>query len=183
MTDLESALLEVAAALDGCGLPYVLIGGLAVAVLGEPRTTLDVDVSVWVAPEGLDAAVTCLSRQLQPLPAQHEIFVRERRVLPALTKNGVRADIVFAALTVEHDAIRRGVPKQIAGRSIQVASVEDMLLMKLVSEREKDLADAKALLRRFGPSLNRAYLLPKLEELAEALSRPDILKLFHQNAG
>jgi hypothetical protein len=58
-----------------------------------------------------------------------------------------------------------------------------MLLMKLLSEREKDLTDAKALLRRFGPSLDRAYLLPKLEELAETLSRPDILKLFHQNAG
>jgi hypothetical protein len=129
-------------------------------------------VSVWVAPEGLDAAVICLSRQLQPLPAQHEIFVREHRVLPVLTKNGVRADIVFA-----------GVPKLIAGRSIQVASVEDMLLMKMLSEREKDLTDAKALLRRFGPLLDRAYLLPKLEELAEALSRPDILKLFHLNAG
>lgn len=33
MTDLESALLEVAGALDACGLPYVLIGGLAVATL------------------------------------------------------------------------------------------------------------------------------------------------------
>jgi hypothetical protein len=140
-------------------------------------------VSVWVAPEGLDAAVICLSRQLQPLPAQHEIFVREHRVLPVLTKNGVRADIVFAALTVERGAIRRGVPKLIAGRSIQVASLEDMLLMKLLSEREKHLTDAKALLRRFRPSLDRAYLLPKLEELAEALSRPDILNLFHQNAG
>jgi len=58
-----------------------------------------------------------------------------------------------------------------------------MLLMKLASEREKDLTDAKALLRRFGPSLDRAYLLPKLEELAEARSRPDMLELFRQNAG
>jgi hypothetical protein len=127
MTDLESALLEVAEALDGCGLPYVLIGGLAVAILGEPRTTLDVDVSVWVAPEGLDAAVACLSKQLQPLPAQHETFVREHRVLPVLTKNGVRADIVFASLSVERETIRRGIPRQIAGWPVQVASVEDML--------------------------------------------------------
>jgi hypothetical protein len=41
----------------------------------------------------------------------------------------------------------------------------------------------EALLRRFGPSLDRTYLLPKLEELAEALSRPGILTLFRQNAG
>src|SRR5258708_30272998 len=40
--------LEVAAALEECEFSYVLIGGLAVAFSGEPRTTLDVDVSVWI---------------------------------------------------------------------------------------------------------------------------------------
>jgi hypothetical protein len=59
MTEVESALLDVVAALDVCHLPYVLIGGLAVAILGEPRSTLAVDVSVWVAPEGLNSAVEC----------------------------------------------------------------------------------------------------------------------------
>jgi len=93
----------------------------------------------------------------------------------------VRADIVFSSLAVERETIRRGTLKQVAGREIRVASVEDMLLMKLVSEREKDLADARALLRRFGNSLDRAYLLPKLEELSEALSRPDILQIFQQH--
>ena len=51
MTELEAALLEVVAALDACSLPYVLIGGLAVAFLGEPRATLDVDVSVLARPD------------------------------------------------------------------------------------------------------------------------------------
>jgi hypothetical protein len=180
MTELEAALLEVVTALDACGLPYVLIGGLAVAVLGEPRTTLDVDVSVWTEPEGLDVAVECLSRHLRPLPAKPQDFVRERRVLPVVTSGGARADIVFSSLAVERETIRRGVPKQVAGREIRVASVEDMLLMKLVSEREKDLADARALLRRFGKSLDHTYLLPKLQELSEALSRPDILQIVMQ---
>ncbi|HLX46658.1 MAG TPA: hypothetical protein VKR43_24585 [Bryobacteraceae bacterium] len=50
--------------------------------------------------------------------------------------------------------------------------------MKLISEREKDLADARAPVRRFGKTLDRQYLLPKLQELAEALGRPDILATF-----
>jgi hypothetical protein len=182
MTELEAALLEVAMALDTCGLPYVLIGGLAVAALGEPRTTLDVDVSVWTEPEGLDLAVNCLSGHLRPLPPKPHDFVRERRVLPVVTSNGVRADIIFSSLAVERETIRRGIPKQVAGSEIRVASVEDMLLMKLVSEREKDLADARALLHRFGKSLDRAYLLPKLQELSEALSRPDIIQIVEQEA-
>jgi hypothetical protein len=180
MTELESALLDVVAALDGCGLPYVLIGGLAVAFSGEPRTTLDVDVSVWVEPENLGASVECLCSRLRPLLSEPQAFAEQRRVLPVVTKSGVRADIIFASLPVEKETIRRGVPRQIAGRTVQVASIEDLLLMKLISEREKDLADARALLRRFGKSLDRGYLEPKLQELAEALARPDIVARFRE---
>lgn len=177
MTELEAALLEVVTALEACNLPYVLIGGLAVAFTGEPRTTLDVDVSVWADPERLVAAVGCLCQRLSPLTSNPQRFVEDRRVLPVSAANGVRADIVFASLPAEREVIRRAVPKRISGRSIPVASVEDLLLMKLISEREKDLADARALLRRFGRSLDRGYLLPKVRELAEALARPDILTM------
>jgi Nucleotidyltransferase of unknown function (DUF6036) len=58
-----------------------------------------------------------------------------------------------------------------------VASIEDLVLMKIISEREKDLMDARALLRRFRTSLDFDYLMPKLEELAEALAQPDILEV------
>ncbi len=180
MTELEAALLEVAAALEECEFSYVLIGGLAVAFSGEPRTTLDVDVSVWIDPQALDAAVRCLCKRLRALPSEPLKFVEQRRVLPVLTRSGVRADIVFASLPVERETIRRGVPMRIAGRTIPVASVEDLLLMKLVSEREKDLADARALLRRFRKSLDRDYLLPKLQELAAALARPEIVAMFER---
>jgi hypothetical protein len=36
MTDLEAALIELAEALEDCQLPYAVIGGLAVALSGEP---------------------------------------------------------------------------------------------------------------------------------------------------
>jgi hypothetical protein len=65
MTDLEEALVELAGALEACNLPYALIGGLAVSLSGEPRATLDIDVSVWTAPDELPAAIDCLMR---PVP-------------------------------------------------------------------------------------------------------------------
>jgi hypothetical protein len=64
---------------------------------------------------------------------------------------------------------------------IPVASVEDLLFMKLLSTREKDRADAVALVRRHGKSLDRDYLLPKLKEAAEALDRPEILDWFQDS--
>jgi hypothetical protein len=176
MTELERALAEVAAALEHCHLAYMLIGGLAVASTGEPRATLDVDISAWVDPAKIRESADCLCRQLRPIPGDPFAFVEKRRVLPVMTSMQVRADIVFASMPVEREAIRRAVMKPLAGRLIPVASVEALLIMKLICERQKDLSDARALLRRFRTSLDLSYLMPKLEELAEALAQPDILE-------
>lgn len=63
MTDLELALAEVAAALEAIPVPYMLIGGLAVSSWGEPRSTLDVDVTIWTEPEQLDQTVSEIGKK------------------------------------------------------------------------------------------------------------------------
>jgi len=68
MTDLESALIEVASALDQIPVPYMLIGGLAVSSWGEARSTLDVDVTIWTEPELLDHTVSEIGKHLKLLP-------------------------------------------------------------------------------------------------------------------
>ncbi len=52
MSALEAALGRVHDALTAGGVPYMVIGGIAVAHGGVPRATLDVDVTVWVGGQG-----------------------------------------------------------------------------------------------------------------------------------
>jgi len=85
MTQLEEALLEVSAILDELRIPYMLIGGLDVAQWEEPRSTLDIDITVWVEPERLDRSVSELCLRLAPKPKDPPAFVRETRVLPMIT--------------------------------------------------------------------------------------------------
>jgi hypothetical protein len=179
MTPLEAALAEVSSLLDSLQVPYMLIGGLAVAAWGEPRATLDIDVSVWIEQAQLEATLARICERLHPLPADPLAFVRQTRVLPVVTSQQVRADLVFGSLPHERETIERAQARQIAGRTIMTASVEDLVLMKLISEREKDLEDARRLLRRFRHALDRAYLEPRVAELAEALARPEILHVLH----
>ena len=178
MTQLESALLEIASILDDLRVPYMLIGGLAVSLWGEPRSTLDIDLSLWVEPAEFDSIVAAISARVRPLPQDALVFARETRVLPVVSSQGVRADLVFAALPQELEAIRRAQPMPVGSSMVNVASVEDLILMKLVSEREKDAEDARRLLLRFKGKIDRDYLEPRLTELAEALSRPGILEVF-----
>jgi hypothetical protein len=58
--------------------------------------------------------------------------------------------------------------------------VEDLVLMKLISERPRDLDDARRLLRRFKATIDRHYLEPRLAGLSEAFARADIIEIFRQ---
>jgi hypothetical protein len=66
-----------------------------VSLLGEPRATLDVDVSVWAAPDQLAAALDCLCARFRMLRPNPREFVEKYRVLPIATAAGVRADVVL----------------------------------------------------------------------------------------
>ena len=91
------------------------------------------------------------------------------------TRDGVRLDLIFSMTPMEDDAIRRSVVRTIGGQQIQVCTPEDLILFKIGSEREKDRQDAEQIARQNVSSLDRTYLDPRIKQLGEGLSRPDIL--------
>ena len=48
MTVLEHALTNLAEFLKDQKIPYMVIGGFANIIWGEPRATIDIDVTIWV---------------------------------------------------------------------------------------------------------------------------------------
>ena len=154
----------------------MLIGGLAVSVWGEPRATLDADFTVWTEPDEFEQTVFQLCESFQCLARDPVEFTRGTRVLPVRTRQGTRMDIIFGSLPWEKEAIARAQQKELSGRSVAVASVEDLIVMKLVSEREKDADDARRLLIRFRTDLDQGYLEPLLRSLADSLGRSEILE-------
>ena len=179
MTKLEAALVEVASLLQELSIPYILIGGLAVSMWGEARATLDADFSLWVEPEDLPEIVRRISARLKAIPSDPVSFASASRVLPVNASNGIRADLVFASLPAEQKMIGRAQPKTVREATIMVASVEDLIWMKLMSERQKDIEDARRLIRRHARSLDKGYLEPMLREISEALARGDILEIYN----
>jgi hypothetical protein len=180
MTRLEAALIEVAALLDDLRIPYMLIGGLAVAQWGAPRATLDVDVTLWVEPQRLEQAVSALCRRLTAKPEHPLAFVRETRVLPATTSEGVPVDLVFAAWPIEREAIQNAVERSLAGRAIRVVPLDYLLFLKFTSDRERDLDDALELVRRHRGQFDGEWLETRLVEISEALAQPAILERYRR---
>lgn len=175
MNALEEAVGVMARFLEARQVPYMVIGGIANLIWGEPRATLDVDVTVLVEEASWPELITDLGIRFHLIPNRPLAFLRETHVLPIETDAGVRIDLLWARLPYEYKAIAQARVEAIAGQRVRVCRPEDLIIHKIISERPKDREDVQAVIRAQGSRLDQAYLRHTIRELATALSKPDLL--------
>ena len=174
MSEPPSSLLErLAVGLEHHGVPYMVIGGQAVLVHGEPRTTRDVDVTVGVPPSELPRLLNVADDvDLRPLVDDPESFVSETWVLPTTDPaTGFRVDFVFSASDYEALAIERALRVPVGAGSLRVATAEDLVVHKVLAGRPRDLEDVLGVLRR-QPGLDAAEVRRWLAELEAIVQQP-----------
>src|SRR5437867_1829187 len=140
MTIQEDAVAGLIAVLRRLDVPYMIIGGMANLVWGEPRATLDVDVTVWREDRDVSPFVDAITGEFHALVDQPLTFIQDTRVLPVETARGARIDIIFGLLPFERAAIDRAIEVPMAGVRARVCTAEDLILMKIISDRERDVA-------------------------------------------
>ena len=175
MNALELALGALARFLEERQVPYMVIGGIANLVWGEPRATLDVDASVLVEEAAWPELIRELRHAFRVIPREPVAFLRETHVLPLETRDGIRIDLLWATLPYEHKAIARATMEEVAGHRVRVCRPEDLVIHKMVADRPKDREDVRAIVRLHGSRLDRKYLSGVMRQIAHALDRPDLL--------
>lgn len=168
----QRLLAQLAQALEARQIPYMLIGGQAVLLYGEPRLTRDIDVTLGVNTDRLDDVLEMLQELgWQPLPKEVHEFVRKTLVLPCQAENAVRVDFIFSFSPYERQAIQRARRVPFGDTKVAFAAVEDLLIHKMIAGRPRDLEDILAVLRKT-PALDVEYLRAWLVQFEEALQRP-----------
>lgn len=147
-------LLKVLDALRKSRVPYALVGGHAVALHGAVRGTLDVDIALRHRERDFIAAEKALrTLGLEPrLPVTagevfrfRDEYVRNRNMDAWTFVNpGSPSEIVDIILSEDLSEMKVS-QIRVHGRSIRLASVEDLIRMKEKSGRDQDLADIEAL--------------------------------------
>lgn len=174
--DFADLIGRLARALDDKELPFMVIGGQAVLVHGEPRLTQDVDITLAASPQRLDDVLSvCRSVGLDPLPDHVDAFVRDTFVLPAADPGtGIRVDFVFSTTPYEAEAVRRAIPTDVGGTPVPFASAEDLILHKLFAGRPRDLEDVAGIVRRKGTRIDWDYVRTWAAEFAAVPGREDL---------
>src|SRR3990172_6339583 len=144
----QKILVRIAEELDSAQLPYMIIGGQAVLLYGEPRATKDIDVAIGADSSKLNALRTIVGKLgMNIVVAEAEAFVRKHNVLPVVDEDsGIRIDFIFFFTPYERQAIQRANRVKIENRDVAYASVEDIIIHKIVAGRPRDIDDVKSIL-------------------------------------
>jgi len=165
--ELKAFLAYTIEALERLGIPYMVAGGFAAVVYGEPRLTIDVDIVADIRREQVPDFVAAF-----PLPAY---YVSEEAIYDSLSRSypfnviqtttGAKVDVVPLPpdpLTQTAFQRRRREVYDETGHSAMFIAPEDLVVAKLFTFREtgsdKHLRDARGVLVTLWAQLDLEYL-------------------------
>jgi hypothetical protein len=158
------------------GWEFCFIGGVAYQAWGEPRTTLDADITLLTGFDNEEIFVDELLRFYKGRRTDARNFALRARVLLLVDDQGVGIDIGLGALPFEANAVRRALEKEVVkGVVLRVCTPEDLIVHKAFASRDQDWADIDKTLMRQGKKLNIPQIFADLGPLVELKEDPDIV--------
>lgn len=171
MKDLLDCLDELSQLLEAEKIEYVVMGGMAVRVYGIPRATYDLDFTITIPRDQLPRLYDLMEAKGYTVPESYrrgwvdvvaEMPLVKCRVY--LSGQGIDLDFFLAESEFQKCVMQRKRREQVNGCTVWIVSPEDLILLKLIANRTRDLADIKDVLFTQG-ALDQVYL----KKWAEAL--------------
>lgn len=177
--DVSAFLAACSAAFAELGVRWYLFGAQAAFVYGAARLTVDVDVTAALNERPTGELLAALARHGIRSRFDDEDFVERTRVLPVVhTSSGIAGDIVLAGPGLEEMFLERSHVQDLLGVAVPIASPEDLVVMKILAGRPKDIEDVKAIVAAQGEKLKLADIRQTLQMVEEAMGQSDLLPLF-----
>lgn len=168
---------DLSLALAGLKVNWYLFGAQAALLYGASRLTADVDVTLHL-PSGVTTAALADSLNAHGFRVRSAdpAFIAQTRVLPVVHEaSGLPADLVIAGPGLEEAFLQRAIIHEIEGVSVLVAAPEDLVVMKILAARPKDLEDVVAILTAQGKQFDMKLTRAVIQQLEEALGQSDLI--------
>jgi len=184
MSSLTQSLIELTQLFDRMGFPYAVMGGLAVRAYGIPRATYDIDFTLAIERERLPELYLAVEELGYTVPQPFETgWVDAVGGMPLVKfrlfvdENGIDIDVFLAETEFQKSIISRRRREELDGAVLYLVSPEDLVLLKLIASRPRDVADVHDVLFIQG-ELDGGYLhewatrLDITDRLAKILKGP-----------
>jgi hypothetical protein len=156
----------------------MVIGGQAVLLYGEPRLTRDIDIALGIKVNELNKIKKIVSIIGLKILVKKE-FVERNMVLPTIEeKSGIRVDFIFSFSPYERQAIERGKDIKLGRTLVRFASLEDVVIHKVIAGRARDMEDIKSILLK-NPKYDSGEIIKWLKEFDDSLGE-NFLEVFRK---
>ena len=150
MKELTEPLFHFLDLLEKHQIPYALIGGLAIAVIGRERFTKDVDFTIAI--DENKAKMLESHFKNDPSYKVHLISFVSSSKIPDMFRifwKDVPVDLLVANCDFQVELVERAFSETVSGRTIKIATPEDMIVLKLIADRPRDREDIEVLRKRY----------------------------------
>ena len=155
---------------------FAFIGAVALQHWGEPRVTMDVDLTVFTGFGNEDEAITRFLNHFKPRMENAADFAQQNRVLLLQSNEGVGIDIALGALPFEQRMVNRTVEiEYLPDTFFNICCAEDLVVTKTFSGRGQDWVDLERALVRQEGKLNWKTITRELNELLPIKNAEDHL--------
>ncbi len=176
MTPLILAAADLQAVCDAHGWRFCFIGGLAVLRWGNPRETVDVDLTLLTGFGNERPFMSTLIAAFPPRIPDAADFALANRVLLLRATSGVGLDISLAGLPFEESVVgRSSLFTYPPDTPLRTCSAEDLIVLKAFADRPKDWMDIEGIIVRQSPRLDWDYVREQFAPLAELKDAPELV--------
>jgi hypothetical protein len=163
--DAAAVAQQLAAGLEEQRREYALGGAIALGYWGEPRGTVDVDLTVFVPPDQPSQCIRLLQQLGCELDASGALRSLQEHGLCEVRFRGLRVDVFLPTVPFYEAARRRRRKVPLGQQEVMVWDAESLCVFKMMFFRRKDIADVEQILRIQGRTLDRAWVRARLEEI------------------
>jgi hypothetical protein len=160
---LPAKVIAIHRALDVARVPHAIGGALALAYYAEPRTTIDVDINVFIPTERWPQVRDALAPLGVDVSVEEDALARDGQVRLWWDRNPVD---LFFSYDRFHDEMRRGARRVPFGEeTLSILAPEHLAVCKAMFDRPKDWLDIEQILVATHP-LDLAEIESWLERMA-----------------
>ena len=167
-------------------IPYALMGGMAVSVHGIPRPTHDLDFTISIDRQRLPELYAATEQLGYSVPDTYESGWVDQvaemplvRVRQWLDGKVIDIDLFISESTFQESLLARRMELEVDGNRAWVVSPEDLILLKLIAGRPRDVGDIQDVLMAQG-QLDEEYLKVWAQRLGVSDRLAEALKLYDE---
>jgi hypothetical protein len=174
MNEVLTAAVELQEFLRSKQWSFAVIGGIALIRWGQPRTTVDVDVTLLTGFGEEESFIDELLAKFQSRVEDPKEFAIQNRILLLQSANRIGLDVALGGLPFEERVVSRATEFDVGGGALLVtASAEDLIVLKAFAGRPQDWTDVAGVVIRQGESLDWTLIVDELTPLCELKESPE----------